>query len=237
MRKLIFIILLVGFSAIYYYSTDSAVLQDKNSVFKNSPKNSIVQQAIFDIKNMVKNSTVFQDETSIETSTANQDQNLPISLQNLATEELKKWVLSESNSMNSAYNNTEEKQIKLKAQAQTLGSEQIETLKELATNSSLPINERILSAYLISLNSAAASLQSLYDVAKSEVPDVGPIVPHSEAELRHTQELAIRYMQIDELFVRAKTDANAKDKLKLLLQLASSEQVRSYAQKKLVELK
>lgn len=236
MRKLIFIILLVGFSAIYYYST----LQDENS---------IVQKTISDVKNMVKNSTVFKKDTDTNkhgsmattsiaaTSSEASGDSAMVSLQSLTTEELKKWISSESNSMNSAYNNTEEKQIKLKAQAQTIAPEQFETLKEMAIYSGLPINERILSAYLISLSSAAPSLQNLYDVAKSEVPDVGPIVPHSEAELKHTQELAIRYMQIDELFERAKIDANAKDKLKLLVQTASSEQVRNYAQKKLQELK
>ncbi|MEK6628498.1 MAG: hypothetical protein AABY53_07720 [Bdellovibrionota bacterium] len=231
MRKLIFIILLVGFSAIYYYST----LQDESS---------IVQKTIADVKNMVKNSTVFKKDTDSKkhdsvdrTSDKGLDDSSAVSLQSMDTEELKKWISSESNSMNSVYNKTEEIQIKLKAQAQTLSPEQFETLKSLALYSGLPINERILSAYLITLSSAAPSLNSLYDIAKSEVPDVGPIVPHSEAELRHTQELAIRYMLIDELFERAKTDANAQDKLKLLVQTASSEQVRNYAQKKLQELK
>ena len=139
--------------------------------------------------------------------------------------------------MNSTNKDTEIEQIKLQAQAQTLLPQQLAVLKDLAIDSRLPINERIFSAYLIVLNQAEQSQESLFNVAKTEVPDFGPIHPHSESELRHTQELAIRYMQVDELFQRAKTDANALDKLKLLTKEAQSAQVRSYAEKKIKELK
>lgn len=165
------------------------------------------------------------------------DQNLKESLHELKTEELKKWVAEEARAMNTTNKDTESLQIKLQAQAQTLVPQQLAVLKDLAIDSKLPINDRIFSAYLIVLNHSGQSQESLFNVAKAEVPDLGPILPHSEAELKHTQELAIRYMQVDELFERAKTDANALDKLKLLVQEAQSAQVRSYAEKKLKELK
>ncbi|MEQ1722831.1 MAG: hypothetical protein ABL930_06615 [Pseudobdellovibrio sp.] len=170
-------------------------------------------------------------------STPVDETNSKANLQNFNAEQLQNWVKIEARRMDSTKNNTQEKQIELRAQAQTLAASQIKKLKELAVNMDLPINDRILSAYLISLNTSGTSQEALFDVAKTEVPDFGPILPHSEAELRHTQETAIRYMQIDELFQRAKTDANALDNLKLLSQEAESAQVRSYADKKYKEAK
>lgn len=237
MRKLIFIALLVclvGFSAIYYYAT----LRDENSS---------VQKAIQVVKKMVNNSTVLQKQrdTSVsngipgvpQTALEKKSQGPYVSLENLTFEELKKWVATESRAIDSVNNKSEEILVLLKAQAQTLGLKQLEILKILATDSRLAITDRIFSAYLLSLNSTNQSQQALYDVAISEIPNTGSLSPHSEDELKHTQELAIRYMQIDELFLRAKTEANAFDKLKLLVQTAASERVRSYAQKKILELK
>jgi len=229
MRKLIFIILLVSFSAIYYSTT-------------SSDEKSVVHQAILDIKKMVNNSSIFNKKTSDEINNSlktDLDKSLTDptqSLQDLSPEEFKSWMTKESNLMNSAYNNTEEKQIQLKAQAQSLKAPQIATLKEIAGNSDLPINDRILSVYMISLNSTEPSLQALYDGALLAIPELPPYGPHSESEIKGTQELVLRYMQIDELFQRAKTDSNAFDKLKLLVNTSSSEQVRSYAQKKIKEL-
>ncbi len=163
--------------------------------------------------------------------------NLNANFQNFNSEQLQNWVKNEARKLDSTNNNTGEKQIELRAQAQILSAPQIKQLLELAVNSKLAINDRILSAYLISLNTSEQSQEALLDVAKTEIPDFGPTLPHSEAELRHTQETAIRYMQIDELFKRAKTDARALDKLKLLSQEAESAQIRSYADKKHKEAK
>lgn len=236
MRKLIFIILIVIFYAIYHYSH---TLHD----------GSIVPTSISEAANVIKKSTFFvkqaiiggssQPESlqSASSDSSMNEKNFSENLQELTTEQLKKWVESEARPMNSTNHDTESKEVQLRGQAQTLSNEQLVTLKELAVNSHLPINDRILSAYLISLNLSDQSQEALFNVAKTAIPDFGAILPHSEAELRNSQELAIRYMQIDELFQRAKTDANAIDKLKLLAQEAESAQVRSYAQKKIKELK
>lgn len=229
MRKLTFIILIVSFSAIYYYSTSPI-------------EGSFVHKSVSNIKKMIKNSThpaapVINSAGASSVAVTSQNLNTSESLQELTIEELNKWVETEAQSMNSTGNDTEELQLRLRALSQTLQPQQLVILTEMAINSQLPINSRIFSAYTITLNSSLQSQESLFNVAKSEVPDFGPVLPHSEAELRHTQELAIRYMQIDELFQRAKTDTNAFDKLKLLSQEAQSTQVRSYAAKKLKELK
>lgn len=188
-----------------------------------------------------KNSTATQNTDHsgalVVLSDVSVDQNSKESLHEMKSEELKKWVAIEARAMNSTNKETEIEQIKLQAQAQTLLPQQLAVLKDLAIDSRLPINDRIFSAYLIVLNQAEQSQVFLFNVAKAEVPDSGPMHPHSESEIKHTQELAIRYMQVDELFERAKTDTNALDKLKLLAQEAQSAQVRSYAEKKLKELK
>lgn len=233
MRRVIFIILLVSFTAIYYFST-------------SHDENSVMNQTIASVKKVINNSTkstpaASGDQTgsqnaSLETTPAEAEVDQS-NLQNLNAQQLQQWVQKEASAMNSTKNNTDEKQIQLRAQAQTLAPSQIKSLELRAVNSNLPINERIFSAYVLSLNPTEQSQDSLFNVAKAPIPDLGALLPHSEAELKNAQETAIRYMQIDELFQRAKTDSNAYDKLKLLAQEAESAQVRSYAERKLKELK
>ncbi len=227
MRKLILIILIVLFSALYYYSN-------------TQPESSILHKSIAKMNLLAKNST---SATQVATDAKPEEATAPVNpekykdLQVVTAEELKKWLASESQSLNSTHNDSDEQQIRFRAQAQTLKPLQLQLLTLQAIDSTLPVNERIFSAYMIGLNTLPESQSSLFEVAQSEIPDRGPIVPHSEAELKHTQELAIRYMEIDELYERAKTDGNARDKLKLLMLEARSAQVRSYAEKKLKELK
>jgi hypothetical protein len=233
MRKIILIILLVSFTALYYFYKP----HDDNLSFNNT---------ISSVKKMFKNSTNTTSLVAIDqlgnqnasSNTGNPDSiNSKANFQNFNSEQLQNWVKNEARALDSTNNNTREKQIELRAQAQTLSAPQIIMLQELAVNSKLAINDRILSAYIISLNASELSQEALFEVAKAQVPDFGPTLPHSEAELRHTQETAIRYMQIDELFQRSKTDTKALDKLKLLSQEAESAQIRSYAEKKYQEAK
>lgn len=227
MRKLILVILIVLFSAIYYFS--------------NTGNSNVVKNSVLNFTALIKKSTnpesivagKPEDATVISSSKEVFEQGIG----GLEPEALKKWLNSESAALNSTQNNSDEQQIRFRAQAETLKPAQLQVLRDFAVDSTGPINDRILSSYLITLNTSPESKESLFDVAKSDLPDHGPILPHSEAELKHTQELALRYMQIDELFERAKTDANARDKLKLLVVEAQSAQVRSYAEKKLNLLK
>lgn len=226
MRKLVMIILIVLFSAIYYFS--------------NGGNSNVVKNSVSNFTALIKKTTTTKQEITsapenptVPTQASESEQGLA----GLAPEALKQWVNAESSALNSTQNNAIEQQIRFRAQAQTLRPEQLAVLKDSAVDSTLPVNNRILSAYMITLNTTPESKESLFDVAKSDLPDNGPILPHSEAELKHTQELALRYMQVDELFERAKTDANARDKLKLLVVEAQSAQVRSYAEKKLKLIK
>ena len=236
MRKIGLFVVVIGFFALLYLLTNS-------ESFLYSKK---LGNTLSEVKKMItkpstdENKVVMEDSQEVLVSnlvSADETQAQPLVLHKMEPQEFKKWVVNEARSMNSTNLDTDAKQIELKAQAQTLQIEQIQILSELAMDASQPINDRILAAYLIRLNSESYSLQALSDVAKTEIPVSGPIVPHSESELKNAQELAIRYMQIDELFERAKTDTNAYDKLNQLTQEAHSAQVRSYAKKKLSELK
>lgn len=232
MRKLIFIILILSFTALYFYSVSSTE-KPSGDHFDET----LVNQTLSSVKKMFNKSTSASQDTSSSQNANSTAAVHETSLEELNAAQLKQWVSRESMSLNSTNNNTEELQIGLRAQAKTLRLEQLQSLKNIALSISEPVNERIFSAYLLSLSSVEGSQSQLYDVAQAAVPDFGPVLPHSESELRHSQELAIRYMNIDELFERAKTDTNARDKLKLLSERAESTQVRSYAERKLKELK
>lgn len=160
-----------------------------------------------------------------------------MSLHTLNETELQQWLRQEARDMDSTANNTDQVQIRLRAQAQTLTPTQLKQLVQTARDAENGVNQRILSAYMISLNSSAQSVDSLYELAQSTPPDHGPSLPHTEAEVKNAQELALRYMQIDELAARAQRDSNARNKLNLLSRQSGSPQVRSYAQRKLAELK
>ena len=152
-------------------------------------------------------------------------------------EQLKTWVEQDSKTMNSVDHNTQEVDIRLRAQAKTLQPEQLSVLSQMATDIKLPANSRVFSAYVLTLTEQPQAIENMKDLASKALPDFGPVLPHSEAELRRTQELALRYMQVDEIAERAKTDANAKNNLILLSTSAESEEVRAYALRKLKSLK
>lgn len=162
--------------------------------------------------------------------------NNPPDFQTMNDLQIKDWIRQESRTMNSTSLNADEIQIRLRAQSQTLAPEQLTTLVKFVQDTAMPANERILAAYMLNLNSTTAGIDAMYELSAQPVVSHGVSVPHSEAELRNAQEMALRYMQVDELFARARTDSNARDKLSLLSQQAQSEQVRSYAQRKLQEL-
>ncbi len=231
MRKLVFITLVVLFSSIYYYSS----VENENS---------LAFQIKTEIKTLVGTATrkkpptenqiaVPQNESA---SGAGQQTGFGVDLGALNETQLSEWIREESKSMDMTNNDTEQVEIKMRASAKTLQSEQLKFIGMKALDVSVPANERILSAYLLTLNSNPESSEVQYNLAKEPLPDFGPVTAHSEAELRRTQEIALRYMVVDELAERAKTDANARHHLKLLLNPPSSEEVRRYVQRKIKEL-
>lgn len=233
MRKFVLITLVVAFSSIYYFSSveneNSLAFKAKNEIRKLvSNGSSGWQGSTFDSRSVLKDSAISDSKGA--------DFEQISDLSQLNEAQFANWVVQESKSMDSTQNDSQQVETRLRSEAQTLNSNQLEQLEESAISTKVAANERIFSGYLLSLANSKEALDTQYDLAKSALPDFGTVTPHSEAELRHSQELALRYMQIDEWASKANTDTNARDKLMLLVTSAESEEVRKYAARKLKDL-
>lgn len=227
MRRLVFISLLIAFCAIYYYSTS----HDENSIAVKSVK--MAQNLV----NKVTNSTSIKssdDPTMPAASTTSvtvsgTEGSTEINIGDLNATDLDEWIENESTSLDSLQNKTQNVEVRMKAQARTLRPEQLKELQIIALDSTRGINSRILSGYLVTLAPDPAAVQAQVEIAASALPPLGPPLPHSEDELKRSQELAIRYVPVDELYERAKTDAEARKALKQLSQTALEPAVRKHA--------
>lgn len=164
----------------------------------------------------------------------------------IPVEELAKienYVREESKKLDIAQSPAREKQIEMTAMARQLTVEQSAHLSLILKDLDRPVNERILSAYLLSLSPALFAQKDLNEFASADLPNFGPATPHSEAEIRRNQELALRFMAIDRLSDLARDPATAKAaREEVLNQLRThatqnpNEQLRKYAQSTLDEL-
>ena len=233
MRRIVFIILMVAFSSIYYLSTkedstyvmNQTILQVKNMVNKAS----LARSSSGDVSENQQNALYDTKLEAVDTGSENLALLNPIQLKN--------WIEQGFKSINLVDHNIKEVALRLKAQARTLLPEQLPLFSQMASDINFPANSRMLAAYVLILTDQPQTIESMRDLASKALPDFGPVLPHSEAELRRGQELALRYMQVDEIAERAKTDTNARDNLILLAKSAESEEVRAYALRKLKTLK
>ena len=150
---------------------------------------------------------------------------------------IKNWISTESKIMNQPHVDTKQKDIELKKMIENFSDEEKIIILEVAHDTTKTANERILAAYMMVLDQSAASIKNLGALAQSPLPDFGPITAHSEAEIRRGQELAVRYMPVDELAKRASTNPEALEALKKLATAGESDEVRRYAQRILKEMK
>lgn len=168
--------------------------------------------------------------SSADTSAANAA--IPEKLQRLQA-----WLAAEAKNLDQPHVDTKQKDLELKKMIENFSEDE----KKLVLNSSLdakrPANERILSTYLLVLDQSQSSLGSLSEVASKALPDFGPVTAHSEAEIRRGQELAVRYMAIDELAKRAANFPEALETLKNIVNSAESAEIRGYAQRVLKQIK
>lgn len=151
--------------------------------------------------------------------------------------EFNSWVARAAVDLNNPSVDAIETEEELREVSKKLTNPQIELLVKKSLDVEVAINERILSVYLLTMSEGDLKNDSLTLIAQAKLSDLGPINVHSEAEIKKTQDLAIRYMAIDELFRKAKTDEGALHKLKLLLVEAESIEIRNYVQRKLDEMK
>lgn len=229
MRRLMFILLVVGLAIIYFRSQENSAQDELYTWLQNS-----AQKAQIQAQQVLRPLVALVSEKPENVARVDlNDENL----QSYDSEKLKKWVSVQGSSMNYSEHSTEQLEIRLRAQARTLTELQMVQLREIAESATQPVNERIFASYLLSLNESPAAVEQIFSAAMAELTDHGPSIPHSEAEIRNAQEMALRYMQIDALFERAQTDANARNKLKLLSEQSASESVRGYARRRLQELR
>lgn len=138
---------------------------------------------------------------------------------------------------------TEAKTLELRQRALKLDATEKNHLKNISINTELPVNERILSVYILTLTSDIASQNLVSDIAQTPMPDLGPINPHTEAEVKNAQELALRYMAIDKLVENFKSNPPQSEMAVAALQSLQNQsaqnpipQVRKYANDELNKL-
>lgn len=163
--------------------------------------------------------------------------NAPILNADSAKHQLSSWVLTESKNLNQIRIDTKQKDLELKNKVENFSDADKTILTELALDISKTVNERILASYMLKLDQTKSSEENLLKLGQKALPDFGPVTAHSEAEIRRGQELAVRYMAVDELAERASHSVEALGALKKLATEAESAEIRGYAQRKLKELK
>ncbi len=155
------------------------------------------------LKNKVANqNSAVKLKDSAEAETEDKDSNVSSAVDMSGEEkaqELAVFLESEARSLDNAHTNTKEKQTALQERANKLDDVEKNQLKSVTLNNNRPINERILSVFLLGLSQGGAAQSLASEIAQAPLPDYGPSSPHSEAEIRNTQELALRYMAIDKL--------------------------------------
>ena len=151
-------------------------------------------------------------------------------------DEFKNWVMVSVKNLEIPIKDPISSEQNTKNFVNQLSDNQISELKNKITNSELPMNERIFSNYALTLYSGADANQNLSDLINKKMPDFPNPQPHSEDEVKRGQEYALRYMEVDSLFMRAEDgDNSAKESLTQIAQDHQDLKIRNYAQRKLQE--
>lgn len=154
-----------------------------------------------------------------------------------ATEELtiQNWIKSESMKMDTDSFDPIYEESKLRKKAAGLTEQDIFLLKKISLDSEVSANERILSTYILSLSSTQ-SLQALQEIATAELSIKDTPQPHSLDETQSMHEKALRRMAIDELFNRAMTNPEYRDKLLSEIKKIQIPELKAYAENRFQEL-
>jgi len=211
------------------------ILNALSSQSPSKPQSDLAKKEVSESQNwfFAKPPTTPQKPEAAEISSSKSELSNP-------TQELQEWVRQESLSLENTQANTPDKEEKLRKIVNRLPPSQKIDLKNLALNPERPVNERILSGYLLSLDISPEALKNLSELAQSELPQRGPPTPHSADEIQRGQDLALRYMAVDELAERALHEGPeglSRKTLRDLSNNALSPEVRRYADRKWRELR
>lgn len=225
--KIIVVLVLVFSGALYFF------MRSENALGPEEQKDSSIGPMTTEVKNPTAG-VVSTSEAVSSKEAVLQDQT---STQPHDFESIQTWLNQESKNLDQPHVDTKQKDLELKNKVENFSDAEKKFILELAHNTQKSANERILAAYMLVLDQSRASFENLENMASKALPDFGPVNAHSEAEVRRGQELAVRYMAIDEFVKRASVSPEALESLKKLAGTAESAEVRDYARKKLQEIK
>lgn len=152
----------------------------------------------------------------------------------LTDSELTTWIKNEALQLDKTVNDDNDIQIRIKQKASLLKPDQVEKLKDIILNSSLSINERIFSNYVLTLTFTpeAESMMNLIINTTDSFSKEKPLA-HSEQELKRNQEYALRFTLIDEIIARMKNNGQSPlDYLIGLSKKTNDSQIKLYALQK-----
>lgn len=149
-------------------------------------------------------------------------------------EPVKKWVHDEAPELNRRNVDMKAYDERIEREIANYGEVQLQQLKVMAIDKTLPINERILSTYMLGKSSMAA--EHLSEIASQNV-EYKQHAPHSEGEIRASQERAIKIMSIDGIVKGEQSPQQKIENLKNIIKSSNDSLVKDYAQTKLNDLR
>lgn len=149
---------------------------------------------------------------------------------------LKRWIQQESKKLDLKDRNPQDTEKRLRLFAGQLRQNQLEQLLSTALNTTAPANEKVLSTYLMTLNSTEDSSENMKKISLEKLSISGDVQPHTVDEVKRGQELALKYMAIDELAQRARKNVADYNRLVSIANSAPDREVRDYAERKLKEI-
>jgi hypothetical protein len=142
-------------------------------------------------------------------------------------EPLKQWVSQEAKVLDRTKVDMKFHDDMISQKVRSFGREQLTQLASIAKDPTLPMNERILSTYVLG-KSELSSLE-LVDLA-SRASENKKFEAHSEEEIKSTQERSLKIMAIDAI-VKSKNSMDSKLKdLQSVINASNDELVQQYAQ-------
>lgn len=225
--KIIFLFVFIVALAVYFFPKKTATTDS------NTPQAIDTYGAVPQEDNGVQSSEPKTTQTASGAVTG-APQTQPLSE---AEQKLQVFIATEAKNLDQPHVDTKQKDLELKKRVENFSEDEKKLVLITAHDTHKAANERILAAYMLVLDQSQSSLENLNQLASKALPDFGSVTAHSEAEIRRGQELAVRYMAVDELAKRALNDPQALETLKGLANSGESAEIRGYAQRVLKQIK
>ena len=150
--------------------------------------------------------------------------------------EFQKWVSEEGQLINQRGMDSEQKRRELIAIAKQLTPSKANHLLKVASNAASAAGDKIVAAFLL-IEAGNLAQEQLGALIASPLVYGGKQEPHSEGELRGTQERSMRVMAIEGLATRAESDSSARTTLERTIPTIPDPYIRGYAEKRLAQIK